>query len=142
MSSPPPEIVVYTLPWCRYCARAKSLLRRRGLSFEEIDGSSILDFRSRLVKLSGASTVPQIVIDAEPVGGSDDLARLDRLGVLDALARGRPFPIEYELRHVSPRTIARWTLARARGDRAASPVERVAVIVDRQGRLVEAKRVS
>lgn len=84
--------------------------------------------------------MPQIVIDGEPIGGSDQLVRLDRLGVLDAIVGHKPFPIPYERRRVSPLTVARWAAARLHGKHEVSPVTRVAMLVDRNGRLVEANR--
>lgn len=109
----PAEITLYTLPWCGHCARAKALLRRRGLRFHEIDGSGVPDFRRRLTVLTGGFTVPQIVIDGQPIGGGDRLAALDRLGVLSAIARGEQFPIVREMRRISPRSLVRWAAARA-----------------------------
>lgn len=84
------------MPGCRYCTRARALLARQGLSYTETDVHDIPGVRSWLVERFGRATVPQIVIDGEPIGGSDDLARLARLGVLDALASGRAFPIMYK----------------------------------------------
>lgn len=129
----PAEITVYTLPWCIHCARAKALLRRRGLAFREVDRSAVPDFRRRLVGLTGASTVPQIVIDGKPAGGADRLAVLDRLGVLAAIASGETFPIVRELRRTSPRSLARWATARVRGRRDVSAVRRIRVTFDRAG---------
>jgi len=133
----PAEIIVYTLPWCPHCARAKALLMRRGLAFREVDGSGVPNFRHRIAELTGGSTVPQIVIDGEPIGGADRLASLDRLGVLAAIARGQRFPITREVRRVSPSSVARWVAGRIRGRRGISPVSRVEVRVDRTGRMID-----
>lgn len=135
----PGEITVYTLPWCVHCARAKALLGRRGLGFHEVDGSGVPDFRRQLAALTGAFTVPQVVIDGTPIGGADRLARLDRMGVLAAIARREPFPIDHELRRFSPSSVARWAAGRMRGPREASPVRRIPVKLDRAGRVVEAR---
>lgn len=132
----PAEITVYTLPWCVHCARAKSLLRRRGLPFQEVDGSGAADFRTDLATLTGGYTVPQIVLDGEPIGGADQLAALDRLGVLAAIAAGDPFPIVREIRQVSPRSIVRWAAARVRGRDDVAAVRRIRVRIDRAGRVV------
>lgn len=113
--STPAEIVVYTLPGCPYCTQARRLLRRRRLEFREIDGSAVPGFRATLGGLTGGNTVPQVVIDGSPIGGCDELVRLDRLGVLGALVDHRPFPISYEHKHRTPRTVARWAAARLRG---------------------------
>ncbi len=75
-------VKVYTTKICPYCFRAKALLEKRGIAFEEIDVSGDHDKRAWLVKATGQKTVPQIFIGETPVGGSDDLAALDRAGEL------------------------------------------------------------
>jgi len=135
-----PSIEIYTMPGCRYCARARALLARHGLKYTETDVHDIPGVRAWLVERFGRGTVPQIVIDGEPIGGSDDLARLARLRVLDALASGRTFPIMYQERVWSPKTLMRWVLARMRGDRDARAVYHVQVWLDQAGRVVRADR--
>lgn len=132
----PAEITVYTLPWCVHCARAKALLSRRGLTFGEVDGTGVPDFRRRLAALTGGFTVPQIVIDGEPIGGADQLAALDRIGVLTAIARGEQFPITREVRRTSPGSLLRWAAARARGRRGVTATHSTRVRIDRAGRVV------
>ena len=81
-----PKIKIYTTPICPYCARAKSLLKKKGAAFEEID--VFMDAKARTEmeeKSGGARTVPQIFIGDTHVGGSDDLYALDHAGKLDAL---------------------------------------------------------
>jgi glutaredoxin 3 len=63
---------------------AKSLLRRKGVGFEEIDVSPC-NLRTELTQKSGRSTVPQIWIGETHVGGCDDLYALERAGKLDLL---------------------------------------------------------
>ena len=81
-----PKVEIYTKMFCGYCARAKQLLREKGVPFEEYDitmgGPRHAEMQERR---PGATTVPQIFIDGEAIGGSDDLARLEREGRLDAL---------------------------------------------------------
>jgi hypothetical protein len=60
---------------------------------ETVSGDGIPGFRRRLQELTGGSTVPQVVVDGRPIGGADRLARLDRRGVLAALAYGDPLPV-------------------------------------------------
>jgi glutaredoxin 3 len=80
------KLTIYTTRWCGHCVRAKALLEARGLSFEEVDmDHGDPDFRGTLNELSGASTVPQIVIDATPIGGYAELLQLDRSGALATL---------------------------------------------------------
>jgi glutaredoxin 3 len=80
------RIQMYTTRWCGYCVRAKTLLESRGISFEEISLDDDLDFRRRLLDLTGGWTVPQIVIDDRPIGGYTELWQLDRSGELERLA--------------------------------------------------------
>ena len=80
------KIEIYTTPFCPYCDRAKALLGRKGLDFEELDaphGSAAR--RSAIERSGGRTTVPQIFIDGRSIGGSDELAALERAGKLDAL---------------------------------------------------------
>ena len=74
---------MYTTRWCGYCVRAKSLLEARGVEFEEIVLDDDPTFRQRLFDLTGGWTVPQILIDGEPIGGFTELWRLDRERPLD-----------------------------------------------------------
>jgi glutaredoxin 3 len=80
------RITVYSTAWCGYCERAKALLRGRGLDYDEVRIDEQPDFREVLHELTGGWTVPQIVIDGQPVGGYLELWRLDREGALDRLA--------------------------------------------------------
>ena len=77
---------MYSTRWCGYCVRAKALLDGRGLDYDEILLDDDPGFRARLQELTGGWTVPQIVIDGEPIGGYTELWRLDRAGGLDELA--------------------------------------------------------
>lgn len=80
------QIEIYTQDFCGYCARAKALLERKGASYEEIDAPNGSAARADSVRRSGGrTTVPQIFIDGQAIGGSDDLIALDRSGKLDTL---------------------------------------------------------
>jgi glutaredoxin 3 len=79
-------ITMYTTRWCGYCVRAKALLDSKGLEYEEIELDDDPRFRARLQELTGGWTVPQILIDGQPIGGYTELWQLDRSGELDALA--------------------------------------------------------
>lgn len=81
------EVKVYTTRFCAFCVRAKHLLNKRRIEFEEIDVSGNAEQRAWLVKATGRRTVPQIFIDGTPIGGSDELHDLDRSGELDRLVR-------------------------------------------------------
>jgi len=81
-----PEVEIYTQPWCPYCARAISLLTRKGVSFREIDAPHGTPERADSIRRAGGQTsVPQIFIDGAHIGGSDELLALDRAGRLDGM---------------------------------------------------------
>lgn len=84
-----PKIDIYTKFACGYCVRAKHLLTSKGVEFNEIDVTMGGPKREEmLARAPGALTVPQIFIGDCHVGGSDDLAALEREGKLDALLAG------------------------------------------------------
>lgn len=79
-------VEIYTKAFCGYCARAKALLENKGVAFEEYDITMGGPKRGEMIERSnGGMTVPQIFIDGAHIGGSDDLATLERAGKLDAL---------------------------------------------------------
>lgn len=80
-----PKVVIYTKPFCPYCARAESLLTKKGVDYEEIVASIDPDLREEMRQRSGRMTYPQIFIGDHHVGGFDDLAALEADGKLDAL---------------------------------------------------------
>lgn len=81
-------IDIYTKFLCPYCSRAKSLLSSKGAEFNEIDISMGGEKRQEMLSRSnGRTTVPQIFIGDTHVGGSDDLAAMDRAGKLDDLLK-------------------------------------------------------
>ncbi len=84
-----PKVEIYTKWGCPYCVRAKALLDGKGVSYEEYDVTMGGPKKAEmLTRVPGAQTVPQILIGGQVVGGSDDLAALDRAGKLDALLAG------------------------------------------------------
>lgn len=82
------EVRIYTARFCPYCVAAKSLLKRKGIPFTEIDISGNWERRDEMIeKANGRVTVPQVFIGDLHVGGSDDLRALDREGKLEQLLR-------------------------------------------------------
>jgi glutaredoxin 3 len=80
------KVEMYSTFWCGYCARARALLQKKGVAFEDIDVEADSSRRNEMIRRAGGrTTVPQIFIDGVHVGGSDDLAALERAGKLDAL---------------------------------------------------------
>ncbi|MBX9748677.1 MAG: glutaredoxin 3 [Roseococcus sp.] len=83
------KIEIYTIAFCPYCDRARALLTRRGASFEEFDAPNGSQARKDAIARSGGrTTVPQIFINGQAIGGSDDLVALDRAGKLEAMLAG------------------------------------------------------
>jgi glutaredoxin 3 len=79
------KVEIYTTPWCGYCARAKGLLEKKGVAYEEMDVMEDGPKRTEMRTRSKRSTVPQIFINGQHIGGSDELAALEQQGKLDAL---------------------------------------------------------
>jgi len=82
------EVVIYTKPFCPYCARAEALLRNKGVEYTEIVASMDMEKKREMMERSGRTTFPQIFIGGTHVGGFDDLNALERAGKLDALLAG------------------------------------------------------
>ncbi|MFC3096437.1 glutaredoxin 3 [Alteraurantiacibacter palmitatis] len=81
-----PKVEIYTKMFCGYCVRAKALLDAKGVDYIEYDVTmGGPEKRAMLERKPDAVTVPQIFIDDVAIGGSDDLAALDRAGRLDAM---------------------------------------------------------
>ena len=80
-----PIVQMYATAICPYCVRARHLLERKGVAFEEIRVDRDRDQLKAMIQRSNRTTVPQIFIGDYHVGGYDDMARLDDAGKLDAL---------------------------------------------------------
>lgn len=78
------NVTVYTSPSCPYCVRAKELLKRRNVPFQEIliQWDDEAGWETMRIKSGGMKTVPQIYIDDKLVGGYTELAALDQSGEL------------------------------------------------------------
>ncbi len=80
------EVVLYTKPGCPYCIAAMGLLKKKGVAFTEIVASNDPEKKQEMIQRSGGRmTFPQIFINDQHIGGSDDLHALDRKGELDSL---------------------------------------------------------
>ena len=80
------EILVYKTQICPYCVRAKKLLDSKGVQYTEIDVSNDSDLRQAMTQKSGGRTsVPQIFINQQHIGGCDDLYALEKAGELDKI---------------------------------------------------------
>ena len=83
------KIEIYTSPLCGFCHRAKGLLNRKNVEFEDIDVMMDRVRKAEMVERAGGRTsVPQIFINGEHVGGCDDLYALEKAGKLDPMLEG------------------------------------------------------
>ncbi len=79
------DVELYTTMYCPYCSRARALLQRKGVAFVDIDIAEEPSRRAEMIRRAdGRTTVPQIFINGEHIGGCDDMVALDRAGELDA----------------------------------------------------------
>ena len=79
-------VVIYVKSTCGYCRKAKALLDRKGVPYEEIDILRHPERQDEMIgRADGRTTVPQVFVNGQALGGSDDLAALDRAGKLDTL---------------------------------------------------------
>jgi glutaredoxin 3 len=83
------EVIVYSSGFCPYCVRAKQLLDRKCIPYQEIRVDEDPVQKEVMIQRSGRYTVPQIFINDTHVGGCDDLYALERSGRLDELLRGK-----------------------------------------------------
>lgn len=82
------EVIVYSSDYCPYCRRAKALLESKGVIYQEIRVDGNDNLRMEMAAKAGRTSVPQIWINNQHVGGCDDLHALDRAGKLDELLAG------------------------------------------------------
>ncbi|RJL20446.1 glutaredoxin 3 [Paracoccus siganidrum] len=86
-----PRVEIYATQTCPFCHRAKALLARKGIAFDEIDVGAQPERRAEMIQRAhGRRTVPQIFIGGQHVGGSDDLQALEDAGKLAPLLAGSP----------------------------------------------------
>jgi glutaredoxin 3 len=83
------HVTIYTKPYCPYCIRALDLLEQKGADVTDISAAFDPEKKAEMISKSGGrTTYPQIFIGETHIGGSDDLAALERDGKLDALLAG------------------------------------------------------
>ena len=86
MSTPSDKIEIYTTLFCPFCIRAKQLLDSKQVLYHEIDVTAKLSLRKVMTeRAEGRTSVPQIFIDGQHIGGCNDLLALERSGQLDRL---------------------------------------------------------
>ena len=86
MSKPSGKIEIYTTLFCPFCIRAKQLLDSKGVMYYEKDVTTRLSLRKVMTERAGGRTsVPQIFVGGQHIGGCNDLLALERSGQLDRL---------------------------------------------------------
>jgi len=78
-----PEVKIYSSRFCGYCTRAKMLLDKKGITFIEMSVDQDPQLREEMIQRAGRTSVPQIFIGEDHVGGCDDLYAMDVQGELD-----------------------------------------------------------
>ncbi len=82
----PRSVVLFSTDSCAYCAHAKSLLTKRGVTFEEVNLAEQPGLQAQLTELTGLDSFPQILVDGETLGGLNELRAADKDGTLAAWA--------------------------------------------------------
>ncbi len=131
---------MYSLPGCSHCQRARTLLASLAITYDEIMGAPTLEFRRQLASLAGSGTAPQLVIRGHAIGGASELARLDRLGVLEPLARGEQFPRAFAQKRISVGGLLRSGLGLFPGP-GREPHRYLVALLDERGAAVETRDV-
>jgi glutaredoxin 3 len=80
-------VTLYSTEPCSFCARAKDLLSKRGIAFDEINLAKDPAGRAALLERTGMMSFPQIVVGDEVLGGFRELVMADQSGRLEALAQ-------------------------------------------------------
>jgi len=83
------HIEIYTKSYCPFCKRAKALLNSKGVTYSEYEVSTDENLQQEMRSRSGRRTVPQVFIDGQHIGGSDDLLVAEQSGLLDKLLDSR-----------------------------------------------------
>ena len=82
------DVTIYTTRFCPYCVRAKALLDSKNVNYIEIDIDNDHEQRSIMEQLSKQTSVPQIFIGKQHIGGCDDLHALEAAAELDVILVG------------------------------------------------------
>ena len=83
------HVLIYSKANCPYCEWAKNFFKNKNIPFEEIRIDLNEEKRQEMEQLTKRRTVPQIFINQEPIGGYDDLIKLDQTGKLAKLITSR-----------------------------------------------------
>ena len=80
------NVEIYTWSTCPFCIQAKALLDTKGIEYTEycIDGD-YEEQEKMTERADGRSSLPQIFINDQPIGGCDELYSLESMNKLDSL---------------------------------------------------------
>jgi glutaredoxin 3 len=79
------KVTVYTTEPCSFCARAKGLLKSRGVEFSEINLAKDPEGRAQLARETGMMSFPQVLVDGVLLGGFTEVQAAAASGRLDEL---------------------------------------------------------
>jgi glutaredoxin 3 len=79
------NVIVYGTRYCPYCMAATQLLNSKRVDYKYVAVDNDPELRAEIAKRSGQSTVPQIWIGEQHIGGFTDLNRLAQSDSLDNL---------------------------------------------------------
>jgi glutaredoxin 3 len=79
------KVELFTLAWCPFCVRARALLDRYEVTYEEIAVDRDPARRNEVRTRSGRQTLPQLFVDGRHIGDCEEMLALDRAGRLRAI---------------------------------------------------------
>lgn len=80
------SVLMYLKPTCGFCRKAQLILNNKGVTINEVDIAANPSRRAEMIqKANGKTTVPQIFINDQYIGGCSELIALDESGKLDRM---------------------------------------------------------
>jgi glutaredoxin 3 len=90
LAAVPGRVILFSTDSCAFCGHARSLLTKRGVTFEEVNLGPHPELQAELAEVTGRDGFPQIVVDGEPLGGLNELRAADGRGTLATWRGERP----------------------------------------------------
>lgn len=111
------KAIVWSKPNCGYCVKSKSLLKNKGIEYEEKNIAEGHDIQEMLKLVPNARTMPQIWIDDKHIGGYDQLekflnpkTRLEQMALLtDPLSPEQELNMRPQSAKAKGRRLQQWT---------------------------------
>lgn len=79
------KITIFSKAHCPYCDRAKALLDKLDIAYEEVRVDLQPERLADMKAMGKGRTFPQIIINGSGIGGFDDLYALSKTGELQQL---------------------------------------------------------